>query len=283
MRLPASRREPLPDRVNLYIDRIMKKEQTYRDIRFSADAMREAIRIFTDRVDNAGNKIELQRLKLDHGDATWHYDSTEEFLADFRRLSGFASLTLYARGLALEIAQYRDRAEVSVEAPSREVIATVFEVFEKHAPQSKLPPKAKPVPPPVIFIGHGRSMAWRDLKDHLSEKHGFRVETYETGARAGHTIRDILEDMVAKSSFAVLVMTAEDEQQSGQMRARQNVVHEAGLFQGRLGFARAIMLLEEGVEEFSNVQGVQYIRFAKNNIKETFGEVLATLRREFLQ
>jgi predicted nucleotide-binding protein len=83
--------------------------------------------------------------------------------------------------------------------------------------------------------------------------------------------------MVDKSSFATLVMTAEDEQSDGGMRARQNVIHEAGLFQGRLGFPRAILLIEEGVEEFSNVQGVQYIRFAKNNIKETFGEVLATL------
>ncbi len=87
--------------------------------------------------------------------------------------------------------------------------------------------------------------------------------------------------MVAKSSFAVLIMTGEDEQADGERRARQNVIHEAGLFQGRLGFARAILLLEEGVEEFSNVQGVQYIRFSKGNIKETFGEVLATLRREF--
>lgn len=40
-------------------------------------------------------------------------------------------------------------------------------------------------------------------------------------------------------------------------------------------------MLEKGVEEFSNVQGVQYISFARQNIKETFGEVLATLRREF--
>ena len=67
----------------------------------------------------------------------------------------------------------------------------------------------------------------------------------------------------------------------GTMRARQNVIHETGLFQGRLGFSRAIVMLEEGAEEFSNVQGVQQIRFAKGNIKETFGEVLATLRREF--
>jgi predicted nucleotide-binding protein len=56
---------------------------------------------------------------------------------------------------------------------------------------------------------------------------------------------------------------------------------KTGLFQGRLGFSRAIILLEEGTEDFSNVHGVQQIRFAKGNIKETFGEALATLKREF--
>jgi hypothetical protein len=136
-------------------------------------------------------------------------------------------------------------------------------------------------PTPVVFVGHGRSTQWRDLKDHLHDKHGYKVEAYETGARAGHSIRDILEEMADKSSFTLLVMTAEDEQSDGGTRARQNVVHEAGIFQGRLGFPRAVLLLEEGAEEFSNVQGVQFIRFSKNNIKETFGEVLATLRREF--
>jgi hypothetical protein len=40
-------------------------------------------------------------------------------------------------------------------------------------------------------------------------------------------------------------------------------------------------MLEEGAEEFSNVQGIQEIRFSKGNLKETFGEVLATLKREF--
>jgi predicted nucleotide-binding protein len=65
------------------------------------------------------------------------------------------------------------------------------------------------------------------------------------------------------------------------MRPRQNVVHEAGLFQGRLGFSRAIVLIEEGIEDFSNLQGVHQIPYTKGNIKETFGDVLATLRREF--
>ena len=167
-------------------------------------------------------------------------------------------------------------------APQRLDIEGVFDVFEKNSMGSKLP--LLPLPPPaspVVFIGHGRSLAWRELKDHLHEKHKIKIEAYECGARAGHAIRDVLKEMMTKSSFAILVLTGEDEQSDGLMRARQNVIHEAGIFQGRLGFARAILLLEEGVEEFSNVQGVQSIRFSKNNIKETFGEVLATLRREF--
>jgi len=118
------------------------------------------------------------------------------------------------------------------------------------------------------------------LKDHLHEKHGYEVEAYETGARAGHEIRDVLEKMMNKVSFAILVMTGEDEVEGGKMRARQNVVHELGLFQGHLGFTKAIVLLEDGTEAFSNLSGVQQIRYGKENIKETFGEVLATLRRE---
>lgn len=41
---------------------------------------------------------------------------------------------------------------------------------------------------PVVFIGHGGSPRWRNLKDHLSDNHGYKIEAYETGARAGHTI-----------------------------------------------------------------------------------------------
>lgn len=87
--------------------------------------------------------------------------------------------------------------------------------------------------------------------------------------------------MLASSSFAVLVMTAEDETAEGAFRARQNVIHEIGLFQGRLGFSRAIVLVEDAVELFSNLQGVQQIRYSQGNSRETFGDVLATLRREF--
>ena len=161
----------------------------------------------------------------------------------------------------------------------------MFNVIDKLAPQATLP--ARPADdertrqPVTIFVGHGRNTQWRDLKDHLHEKHGYAVVAYEIGARAGHAIRDILEEMLESSSMAFLVMTGEDEGRSGELRARQNVIHEIGLFQGRLGFAKAVVLIEEGVEEFSNIHGIQQICFTKGGIRETYGDVVATIRREF--
>lgn len=142
-------------------------------------------------------------------------------------------------------------------------------------------PPIAPPQKPRLFIGHGNSEQWRDLKDHLHDKHNYDVEAYEIGARAGHAIRDILEDMLSKSSFAILVMTGEDKDEKGNLRAKQNVIHELGLFQGKLGFSRVIILLEEGTEEFSNIHGIHQLRYGKLHIKETFGEILATLKREF--
>lgn len=260
----------------------MQKTKEYPNTRFGADVLRDALQVMRDRAAQVQSEVRSSYLKVEHDDAAWRYDSVEEFLADFRKYKGRAHFSVYGGDFDLTVTCERWSTEVSVRAPTRVDIEAVFEVFERNTELSKLADAPAPQSTaPIVFIGHGRSRAWRDLKDHLHEKHGVAIEAYETGARAGHTIRDVLEEMVDRSSFAVLVMTGEDEQADGALRARQNVIHEAGLFQGRLGFARAILLLEEGVEEFSNVQGVQYIRFAKDNIKETFGEVLATLRREF--
>ena len=80
--------------------------------------------------------------------------------------------------------------------------------------------------------------------------------------------------------MAFLVCTAEDEHADSTQHARENVVHEAGLFQGRLGFERAIILLEEGCAEFSNIHGLGQIRFPKGNISAVFEEIRTVLERE---
>ena len=118
-----------------------------------------------------------------------------------------------------------------------------------------------------VFIGHGRSLVWRELKDFLQDRLHLPVDEFNRVPVAGVTNTERLLEMMDAAAIAFLVMTGEDEQPDGQFHPRLNVIHEAGLFQGRLGFTRAIVLLEEGCEEFSNIAGLGQIRFARGNIE----------------
>lgn len=269
----------------------MKKDSIYSYCYFSADILQTAVGVFEKILTDQKMKAVDRELSVIRGIESWTYDSREEFYSDYRKDPSYAHLRIvyekdvsYWFSITYE-AKHRGLniyTSISVQAPTRPEIEAVFDVFEKHSNESKVPePDPPPKPKPTIFIGHGRSTQWRDLKDHLHDQHGYEIEAYEVGARAGHEIRDILDDMADRSTFAVLVMTGEDADAQGKLRARQNVVHELGLFQGRLGFSRAIVLLEEGTEEFSNIQGIHQIRYGKGNIRETYGDVLATIRREF--
>ncbi|MBD2361765.1 nucleotide-binding protein [Anabaena minutissima FACHB-250] len=133
-----------------------------------------------------------------------------------------------------------------------------------------------------IFIGHGHSPVWRDLKDFISDRLKLPWDEFNRVPIAGITNTTRLAQMLDNAAMAFLIMTAEDEQSDGKLRARMNVIHEAGLFQGRLGFTRAILLLEEGCENFSNVDGLGYIKFPPGNIKACFEDVRSVLEREGL-
>ena len=75
-------------------------------------------------------------------------------------------------------------------------------------------------------------------------------------------------------------MTAEDERIDGKYNAGLNVIHEVGLFQGRHGFKKAIILLEDGCEGFSHVDGLGLIPFPKGDIASKFEEIRGVLERE---
>lgn len=131
-----------------------------------------------------------------------------------------------------------------------------------------------------IFIGHGRSAVWRDLKDFIQDRLHLPWEEFNREPTAGKSTKERLEEMLDASSFALLVMTGQDGAADGKTRARANVIHEVGLFQGRLGFERAIVLLEQGCEEFSNITGITQIRFPQGNVRAQFEEVRQVLERE---
>jgi predicted nucleotide-binding protein len=153
---------------------------------------------------------------------------------------------------------------------------------EQVAPvQRQASPEGRPTGTNVV-IGHGGSAVWLVLKEFIKERLKLPVDEFNAVSAAGLPTVTRLSEMLDDALFAFLVMTAEDAQPDGKVRARENVVHEAGLFQGRLGFKRAIVLLEDGCEEFSNIQGLGQIRFPKGNIAAKFEEVRAVLEREGL-
>ena len=269
----------------------MKKDKDYSNVVFTEQILRAALRMFEDLAKSDREKIRLGILSVSLGDDKWQFDSQEEFFADYRKLANrklgcdrayFSILSEQGENYHFLCHVAYRNSTIRVGLPTREKIEKVFSIFENGIESCRIPPPpAPPPPPPKIFIGHGQNSAWRDLKDHLVDMHKLQVECYESGARVGHAIRDTLKKLLRNNSFAILVMTGDDTTEDGALRARQNVVHEAGLFQGVLGFERAIVLLENGVEGFSNLQGIEQIRFDRGNIRSTFGDVLAVIKREF--
>ena len=271
----------------------MKKERYFPDIAFKETVIRlasdECVKII--RCEHSDCRKDSTHI-VSAGHILWDYDSSEEFFAFYRRVD-FSDDYYVHYGIRFSCKQQERRLDfelvgssrgtrITVRAESAPDIEAVHSVFENASRKDCISLEREVFrDSPVVFIGHGRSKLWLQLKDHLQDRQGYRVEAYEMGARAGHAIRDILDSMLDRSSFALLVMTGEDEMADGRYQPRVNVVHELGLFQGRLGWLRAIMLLEEGAEDFSNMAGIEQIRFSEGNIKEVFGDVLATLRREF--
>lgn len=133
-----------------------------------------------------------------------------------------------------------------------------------------------------VFIGHGKSPVWKDLKDFIQDRLHLPWDEFNRIPAAGVTNIERLSQMLDETAIAFLIMTGEDERIDGKLHARTNVVHEAGLFQGRLGFKRAIILLEDDCEEFSNIHGLGQIRFPKGNIKAIFEDIRKVLEREKL-
>lgn len=133
--------------------------------------------------------------------------------------------------------------------------------------------------PSFIFIGHGRHKDWERLRDFL-EGTNLKVDEFNVDPTAGVTTVERLTEMLNRACFALLVMTAEDRQVDGTVQARQNVVHEIGLFQGKLGFRKSIVVMQKGVAKFSNIEGLTYISYPKGKIQAAFPLIAEVLIRE---
>jgi DNA-binding NarL/FixJ family response regulator len=189
--------------------------------------------------------------------------------------------------LKLVRSRYPGTAALMITQKESAVTETVAEAMlagaeyflDKHSPVlfDKLQMLTREIMNKQIFLSHGHNELLKlKLKDFLQNSLGQKPVILADQPSRGLTIVEKLERVSEECWFAVILMTKDDEQNDGGVRARQNVVHEIGFFQGKYGRKNVVLLAEHGVEVFSNISGIVRIEFEPNHFSEAFED----LRRE---
>ena len=122
-----------------------------------------------------------------------------------------------------------------------------------------------------IFISHGHNELLKlKLKDFLQNHLDRQPLILSELPNYGRTVVEKLEDASKMCNAAIILLTKDDETKEGGMRARQNVIHEIGFFQGKYGRNKVILLYEQGVEVFSNISGILRIEFSSDHFEEIY-------------
>jgi predicted nucleotide-binding protein len=146
----------------------------------------------------------------------------------------------------------------------------IDQIFEIRA-NSELSAPAAASRPARVFISHGRAPDWREVQSFIERD--LKMGTLELAQEPnqGMSILTKLVTAADQCDSAVIVMTGDDFDSEGQIRARENVIHEIGYFQGKYGLSRVVLLHEEGVNIPSNIHGLVYTPFPKGVIGATSG------------
>lgn len=132
--------------------------------------------------------------------------------------------------------------------------------------------------PTGVFVAHGRSPEWLAVKAFIEERFGVPVYSFESESWGSRPVTEALSEYLQRCSFAVCILTAEDTTDDGHLVARQNVIHEIGLFQGHCGFDRVLVLIEDGCDSVPAAAGPYSTTFPRHAISRTFWHIDRTLQ-----
>lgn len=235
----------------------------------------------------------LDYLRRDHSFDTVVLDVRLSDESDDNDLSGInLARTIKSYDIPIILnTNYADAIPFALEAALKDVVRDVIKkkdrdslnllvqainnvVKKKHANTLPLTPK--------VYIGHGRAAVWEELLKYLKEELHLEVIVFKSELVADKLTSNRLHEILRDSNFAFLIMTAENEHKDQTWHASENVIHEIGLFQAYLGVEKAIVMLEHGCNEFSNIAGIGQIRFSRANFLDgrTRFEIARVLRRE---
>ena len=113
-----------------------------------------------------------------------------------------------------------------------------------------------------VFVVHGHDNALKQEVARIIEKQGLEAIILSEQANGGKTIIEKIEEN-ADVGAAICLFTKDDygrakDASEDKLRARQNVVFEAGYFMGKLGRGNVIIVADKDLELPSDMQGVVY-------------------------
>ena len=132
--------------------------------------------------------------------------------------------------------------------------------------------------PTGIFISHGTNPEWFAVERFLENRFDAPVYSFESASWGGQEISGALIKYLERCGISVCILTAEDFTDDGRMLARQNVIHEVGLFQGRHGFYSVVLLAEEGCDFVPQAAVAYTIYFPHNRIHRTFYQLAEIIK-----
>ena len=125
-----------------------------------------------------------------------------------------------------------------------------------------------------VFLSHGHDeLSLLKIRNYIKVILKHDVIVLKEMPDNGLTIIEKLEAYSKDCDFAIILISCDDFKDTNFPRARQNVIHELGFFHGKIGRKKVLLCKEEGVELFSNISGLIYKEFNKNNIEYIFNDL----------
>ncbi|MGF6758234.1 TIR domain-containing protein [Paraburkholderia sp. GAS42] len=200
---------------------------------------------------------------------------------------GYQHIYVKSSAIAKHLIEY---FEICWQMPSRPLHAEAAQNTGLGTDQiSSRPPESDATLPAVmrnearrVFVSHGRSPDWREVQSYIEKDLMLGTLELAQEPSGGLTIIEKLESNSPRCDSAVIVMSGDDTDAVGQVRARENVIHEIGWFQSRYGRGRVVLMHQEDVTIPTNLSGVVYVSYPKQSISAGFYVLARELKAMYI-
>lgn len=242
--------------------------------------VRKAVEVTLEDEHARKGRLPIQNFKVDE---VGHYFSRAQNQLNLLReelpdlYGDFVDLPTIPATEMLKASEHAEAERRFSRAQLQQLAREIDHIFEIRANSELAPPAQRTAPMRRVFISHGRAPDWREVQAYIEKDIGLDTLELAQEANQGRTILGKLWEASERCESAVIVMTGDDLDAEGQARARENVIHEIGFFQGKYGLARICLLYEEGVSIPSNIHGLVYAPFPTGRVSASFGVLVREL------